>query len=187
MGTWAAGPFGNDRGLDYVSNTTDSYVDTILAFIDAPQLEDNFDKAFAAIALLNVLAEKVNASLPSAAEVDVWKRIFLHTYDSQIDALHPDGAYKRAHRQAIEKEFASSSRPAANRREARRGCPWVGWGGCSGEPRAGARTSDARSATGGSPAGRWTFAMTWSAPGTPVPAGKSSSASRRRSAYPRRC
>lgn len=74
MGTWAAGPFGNGKGLDYIGRTTDGLLETILAFIDEPQLEKNFDEAFAAIALRNVLAEKVRAPLPSAAEVDVWKR-----------------------------------------------------------------------------------------------------------------
>ncbi len=105
MGTWAAGPFGNDKGLDYIGRTTDGLLETIFEFIDAPRIDVNFDEAFAALALLNILGEKVRAPLPSAAEVDVWKRIFLHTYDSQIDELAPDGAYKRAHRQSIEKEF----------------------------------------------------------------------------------
>ncbi|HYI01226.1 DUF4259 domain-containing protein [Hyalangium sp.] len=105
MGTWAAGPFGNDTALNYLGGVVDRLMNSIFEFVDNPSLEANFDEAFAAIALLNILAQKVTAPLPDAAEVEVWKRIALHTYDSQIDELKPDKEYKRSQRKAIAKEL----------------------------------------------------------------------------------
>jgi hypothetical protein len=104
MGTWAAGPFGNDKGLDYVGGLVDGFLSTILDFIEQPR-DESFDQAFAAIALLNILDQKITVPLPSAAEVDVWRRIFLSTFDAQGDAFRTDKAFKRSQRRAIEKEF----------------------------------------------------------------------------------
>lgn len=104
MGTWAAGPFGNDKGLDYVGGVVDGFLSVIFDFVENPR-DESFDQAFAAVALLNILDQKVTVPLPSAAEVDVWRRIFLHTFDSQGDAFRTDKAFKRSQRRAIEKEF----------------------------------------------------------------------------------
>jgi hypothetical protein len=105
LGTWAAGAFGNDHGLNYVGEVIDGLMDSIFAFIDQPRIDENFDQAFAALALLNIIDHKLTVPLPSSAEADVWKRVFLHTYDSQIDELHPDKTYKRSQRKAVEKEL----------------------------------------------------------------------------------
>jgi hypothetical protein len=104
MGTWAAGPFGNDKGLDYVGEVVDGFLSVIFDFIEHPG-DKHFDQAFAAIALLNILEQKVTVPLPSAAEVDVWKRIFLTTFDAQGDEVRTDKAFKRSQRRALEKEF----------------------------------------------------------------------------------
>jgi hypothetical protein len=105
MGTWAAGPFGNDHGLDYVGEVIDGLMDSIFEFIDRPRLDENFDQAFAALALLNIIDHKLTVPLPSSAEADVWKRSFLQAFDEQVDALRPDKTYKRAQRKALEKEL----------------------------------------------------------------------------------
>lgn len=104
MGTWAAGPFGNDKGLDYVGGVVDGFLGAILDFIENPR-EENFDQAFAAIALLNIVDQKVTVPLPSAAEVDVWRRIFLTALEAQGDAVRTDKAFKRSQQRALEKEF----------------------------------------------------------------------------------
>jgi len=104
MGTWAAGPFGNDKGLDYVGGVVDGFLGAILDFIENPR-DESFDQAFAAIALLNIIDQKVTVPLPSAAEVDVWRRIFLTTFDAQGDAFRTDKTFKRSQRRSIEKEF----------------------------------------------------------------------------------
>jgi hypothetical protein len=104
MGTWAAGPFGNDKGLDYVGTVVDGFLCTIFEFVEQPR-DESFDQAFAALALLNILDQKVTLALPSAAEVDVWRRIFLTTFDAQGDAFRTDKSFKRSQRRALEKEF----------------------------------------------------------------------------------
>ncbi|MDY7232494.1 hypothetical protein [Hyalangium rubrum] len=105
MGSWAAGPFGNDKGLDYVGEVVDGFMSVILDFLEQPRLGEGFEQAFAAVALLNILDQKVTVPLPSAEEVDVWKRVFLTTLDSQPDAPPSDKGLQRSQRRAVEKEF----------------------------------------------------------------------------------
>ena len=58
MGTWAAGPFENDAALDFVGDVVDQLMAAVNAFIESPEIDETFDEAFAAIALLNAVMER---------------------------------------------------------------------------------------------------------------------------------
>ncbi|MBS2027799.1 MAG: DUF4259 domain-containing protein [Deltaproteobacteria bacterium] len=105
MGTWAAGPFSNDAALDYVGDAVDEICNTLDAFMEAPAIDEGFDEAFAAVALLNVLSQHTPAAPPEPERVKEWQKAMLECFDAEIDSMQPDAAFKRDHRAALEKAF----------------------------------------------------------------------------------
>ncbi len=106
MGTWAAGPFGNDAALDYVGEIVDTLVENIESFMRSPQIDEGFDDAFAAVALLNVVATASSASCPEPDVVLRWQKTMLKCFDEQIESLSPKKDFVRRQRAAVTSAFA---------------------------------------------------------------------------------
>ena len=108
MGTWAAGPFGNDAALDFVGGTIDRLMKPVNEFLASPQIDENFDPAFAAIALLNLIMART-PSRPWARGGTVKgapiREAMLRCFDEQIDSMGPDEDYKREQRAALVAEL----------------------------------------------------------------------------------
>lgn len=105
MGTWDAGPFENDAAMDYLGDVARGLEATINEFVAEPRVDDTLDPAFAALAILNILAEKTSVSLPEANIVRGWRDAFLRCYDAQIDGLDPEPTFKEKQRDALRREL----------------------------------------------------------------------------------
>jgi hypothetical protein len=104
MGTWDAGPFANDAALDFVGESIGHIMGTVDEFMGAPQIDETFDAAFAAIALLNAIMG-VTPSRPwrDGGVVDgaPIRAAMLRCFDEQIDDLDPDPEFKQKQRVAL--------------------------------------------------------------------------------------
>jgi hypothetical protein len=104
MGTWASGPFCNDAALDYVGELIDHIMGAVDEFMESPEIDETFDAAFAAIALLNEIM-KATPSRPwrDGAVLDgaPIRTAMLRCFDEQIDGLEPKPQFKRAQRKAL--------------------------------------------------------------------------------------
>lgn len=106
MGTWAAGPFGNDAALDFVGGVIDQLTDALREFMAEPQIDETFDAAFAAIALLNgVMAQTPCKPWDNDAGAPLDPApicaAMLACFDEQIDGMEPDPDFKRDQRAAL--------------------------------------------------------------------------------------
>lgn len=106
MGTWDAGPFANDAALDFVGGIVDELTGALREFMDEPMIDETFDAAFAAIAILNgIMAQtpcrpwdhEANATLDPAPICAA----MLACFDEQIDGMEPQADFKRDHRAAL--------------------------------------------------------------------------------------
>ena len=104
MGTWAAGPFSNDAALDFVGDVIDRLMQPVHAFLADPQIDDGFDEAFAAIALLNQVM-RLTSSRPwhegQVVQGGPIRDAMLRCFDEQIDGLAPKPAFKIEQRAAL--------------------------------------------------------------------------------------
>ncbi|MEZ4361362.1 MAG: DUF4259 domain-containing protein [Kofleriaceae bacterium] len=104
MGTWAAGPFGNDAALDFVGSALDHLMSAVNEFLDDRQIDETLDAAFAAIVLINSVMEQT-PSRPWGEDGQVKgepiREAMLTCFDEQIDGMKPDPEYKREHRAAL--------------------------------------------------------------------------------------
>jgi hypothetical protein len=104
MGTWEAGPFENDAALDFVGEVIDQLMVPINAFMDSPEIDETFDAAFAAIALLNAVMD-LTPSRPWSGDNPVGgapiREAMLSCYDEQIDDMDPDPEFKTDQRTAL--------------------------------------------------------------------------------------
>ena len=104
MGTWAAGPFSNDAAMDFVADLIDQLMEPVHAFVAEPQIDEGFDEAFAAIALLNAIMRQTSArpwhddAVVDGAPI---REAMLRCYDEQIDGLHPNPSFKVEQRAAL--------------------------------------------------------------------------------------
>lgn len=109
MGTWDAGPFGNDAAMDLVGTVVDSLMETVDAFLADPRIDETFDEGFAAIALLNEVMQRTPAR-PSRDGGGVAgppiREAFLRCFDEQIDGMDPAPGLKDAQRAALDAELA---------------------------------------------------------------------------------
>lgn len=101
MGTWAAGPFGSDAALDFVDEKVSELVATVKACVDDPQIDDGFDEAFAAVALLNAVLRASETSTPTADEALRWRNTLIAAFDDQIESVNPQGDFKERQRAAL--------------------------------------------------------------------------------------
>ena len=106
MGTWAAGPFQSDTALDYLGDVVDEVSATLEQFVESPEIDEGFEEAFAAAALLNVLAHQTPAAPPEPDRIAAWAEALLRCFDGQIDTLDPDAGFKVEQRAALEMTFA---------------------------------------------------------------------------------
>lgn len=104
MGTWAAGPFGNDAALDYVGGVLDHLMGPVQEFLDDPMIDETFDPAFAAIALMN----GIMATTPSRPWVDGGvldgepiRAAMLKCFDEQIAGMEPAEGFERDQRASL--------------------------------------------------------------------------------------
>jgi hypothetical protein len=92
MGTWAAGPFGNDSALDFMGDLFDFLMKPVDEFLESPEIDETFDAALAAVAAMNSLM-RITVARPwrNDAEVDAAAiAAALHTcFDEQIDGMEP--------------------------------------------------------------------------------------------------
>ncbi|MEZ4399738.1 MAG: DUF4259 domain-containing protein [Kofleriaceae bacterium] len=104
MGTWQAGPFGNDAALDFVGSVIDHLMSAVDEFMAAPEIDETFDAAFAAIALLNgVMAHTPSRPWADGAAVDGGpiRTAMLACFDEQIDGMAPAADFKQDQRAAL--------------------------------------------------------------------------------------
>jgi hypothetical protein len=101
MGTWGAGPFANDAALDFVGGITDQLVEAVESFVRVPRIDEGFDEAFAAVAVLNLIAAGSNAHRPEPAVVRQWRDAMLKCFDEQIEELAPAGGFADEQRSKV--------------------------------------------------------------------------------------
>lgn len=106
MGTWAAGPFGNDAAADFVMDVVARLMEPVDAFLASPEIDETFDEAFAAVALLNGLMARSSARPWDAAAGE--RRAagpivaaLLACFDEQIDGMGPAEGFKEEQRAAL--------------------------------------------------------------------------------------
>lgn len=109
MGTWAAGPFGNDSATDFVGSVVDGLMVPVDAFLASPEIDETFDNAFAAIALLNEVMSRTptrpwdyKAHKTRSPEPIV--EALLTCLDGQISDLGSDGDFQTEQRAALVEE-----------------------------------------------------------------------------------
>jgi hypothetical protein len=110
MGTWDAGPFNNDAALDYVGTVLDGLMGPVDAFLASPAIDNTFDAAFAAIALLNEVMDRTPSRPWDAAAGDTRDpepivSAMLSCFDGQIDAMQPTAAFRSEHRASLVREL----------------------------------------------------------------------------------
>ena len=113
MGTWAAGPFGNDAALDFLGDVLGELAAGIEKFVANPRIDDGFDEAFAAMAVIEVVCEHAAGGPPKPEVVERWRKVMLDCYDGHVDELEPDEAFKRDHRTKLVKCFDALRASAA--------------------------------------------------------------------------
>jgi Domain of unknown function (DUF4259) len=87
-----SGPFGNDHALDFVGDIRDQLVEAVESFARAPEIDHGFDEAFAAIALLDLLASGTPAYRPKPDDDRRWRQAMLHCCDEEIQEMAPEGS-----------------------------------------------------------------------------------------------
>lgn len=104
MGTWAAGPFGNDAALDYVGGVLDHLMAPIKEFLEDPMIDETFDPAFAAIALMNEIM-RVTPSRPwhndGVLDGEPIRAAMLACFDEQIAGMEPAEGFEADQRAAL--------------------------------------------------------------------------------------
>ena len=104
MGTWAAGPFGNDSSLDFVADVLDMLMKPVDDFMESPEIDESFDDAFAAVALINAVIEQTPSRPYRGSDVLDGRPIreaMLRCFDEHIDDLEPEPEFKKEHREAL--------------------------------------------------------------------------------------
>ncbi|MEP9395312.1 DUF4259 domain-containing protein [Gordonia sp. VNK1] len=107
MGTWAAGPFGNDKALDFVGDVVDQLTEPIAEFLESPSIDETFDEAFAALAPLNEVMARTpvrpwGGDGPSAGDLRV---TFLRCYDDQVGDMGAGEQFSPDQRAALVAEL----------------------------------------------------------------------------------
>lgn len=110
MGVWGAGNFEQDGALDFVwSDVQQPLVRQIEKMIVDPECaepdEPDSSKIMAAVEILALLCEHVNAVPPKPSDVASWRKAYLKVWDDYIDELTPKEDYKAARRRVIVETF----------------------------------------------------------------------------------
>ncbi len=109
MGSWGAGNFQNDQALDYLGEVMRSLVGKLEEIIDHPIRAEadepsNFE-VMAAVEIITVLCENLNAVPPKPELVAKCQDTFLNAWEKSIDALSPKSGFKEERRAVIAESF----------------------------------------------------------------------------------
>jgi predicted secreted protein len=109
MGTWSTGNFQNDQALDYLGEVMDSLVEKLEKVVKNPILAEadepsNFE-VMAAVEIITVLCENLNAVPPQPALVSKCQETFLTSWEKSIDALVRKSGFKEERRAVIVASF----------------------------------------------------------------------------------
>lgn len=110
MGTWGSGPFDNDEALDFVGEIVDQLMLRVDDFIATPMIDETFDSALAAVAVLNEVMSRSPVrpfDEQAGAERDPApiRQAMMSCYDSQIDGMEPEPDFKAEKREVVEAEM----------------------------------------------------------------------------------
>ena len=109
MGVWGADNFENDSALDFVANSVIKPMTACLQrAISHPELADPdemSDEIMAAVQILVVVCDTINAAPPSLRIVEQCRDICLLRWDAGIDAFEPKAGYKSERRKIIADTF----------------------------------------------------------------------------------
>lgn len=104
MGTWGPGNFEDDTALDWLHDVQRPLIETIETNL-RDQDERNDHLIMAAVEVLAVICEQLNAVPPEPEQVVNWRDSYLKAWDGYIDNLSPKGDYKQERRAVIVKTF----------------------------------------------------------------------------------
>ena len=105
MGTWGAGNFQNDQSLDWLWSDVQKPLIEKLNSETAKHDESSGEEIMAAVEVLAVLCEQLNADPPKPLEVTAWRDAYLRAWESYIDASDPKPGYKEERRAVIVNTF----------------------------------------------------------------------------------
>jgi len=110
VGTWGSGVFQNDHSLDYVGDLTDRFMATVDEFLKSPFIDQGFDQALAAIALLNEVMTRTGSRPFDHAAGDSRDpapiaEVFLECFDKQAAGLVGDVQYQQEWRNVVAAEL----------------------------------------------------------------------------------
>jgi hypothetical protein len=110
MGVWGAENFANDTALDFIANAVVKPMTAqLLRIVQNPGLADPEESAssevMAAVEILAVLCESINAHPPPTELVEDCRDLCLRGWDLGIDKLHPKPGHKEERRAVIEATF----------------------------------------------------------------------------------
>jgi hypothetical protein len=101
MGSWSAGPFGNDAALDYVGGIMDRLMSPVRVVLETPTLGSHFLHAMAAIAIMREIM-RISPVRPwdrkTEAEIDprAIRTAFIEMFDAKFnDEGDPEYRAKR--------------------------------------------------------------------------------------------
>jgi hypothetical protein len=106
MGTWGAGNFQSDGTLDWLAgDVVKPLVETIESNIRGVD-ESNDQIVTAAVEVLAVLCEQLNAVPPWVDRILGWRAAYLRAWEGFIDAIARKSDYKARRREVIDRTFA---------------------------------------------------------------------------------
>lgn len=108
MGTWAAGPFGNDAALDFVGASLTELMEPVEEFLESPEIDETFDPAFAAIALMNAIMALTPCRVWGDGEQldgEPIRAAMLACFDEQIASMEPAPGFEQEQRAALVAEL----------------------------------------------------------------------------------
>jgi hypothetical protein len=109
MGVWGAGNFSNDAALDFVASAVVKPMTTQLRkVVENLALADPEEHSFevlAAVEILAVVCEGINAYPPPSELVEQCRDVCLRGWDQGIDKLDPKPGYKEERRAVIAATF----------------------------------------------------------------------------------
>ncbi len=108
MGTWAAGAFGNDAALDLVGATLTELMAPVAEFLESPEIDETFDPAFAAIAMMNAIMTLTPCRAwgdDGQVDGEPIRAALLDCFDQQIEGMQPAAGFAQEQRAALVAEL----------------------------------------------------------------------------------
>ena len=109
MGSWGTGNFQNDDALDYLGEVMHSLIGKLEEVVEHPIRAEadepsNFE-VMAAVEIITVLCENLNAIPPEPDLVSKCQETFLKSWGKSIDGLDPKSGFKEERREVIVASF----------------------------------------------------------------------------------